>query len=207
MLEEFDLDVRRSALQKSYEKLKQKFETLRLQTFIGLMHHSRLCVSSKMHDYDIERDRLRSYIDDNFTRQLGLNNYFSRYGGTIEGDFADACHRIFQELSLDQEKLIEPFKDLEAYYAQTLTLLSDRNKTLCEEFGQQLISFRADMLRLQTDIAYILRRNLIDEIEADGQITLDSITSGKNLLPEISGTEEQDDNEKAGGSICLPTKK
>ncbi len=202
MLEEFDLDVRRSALQKSYEKLKQKFETLRLQTFIGLMHHSGLCVDSKSRDYDIETGRFRGFFK-GFKVSCNPDNYTS----AIQNYFAGSCHNIFQELSLDQEKLVEPFKDLEAYYAQTLTLLSDRNKTLCEEFGQQLISFRADMLRLQTDIAYILRRNLIDEIEAGGQITLDSITSGKNLLPEISETEEQDDNEKAGGSICLPTKK
>ena len=106
--------------------------------------------------------------------------------------FNKFIHGSYQKLSLDREKLVEPFKDLEAYYAQTLTLLSDRNQTLCEEFERKLISFRADMLRLQTDIAFILRRCMIDEVEAQGKITLDSITSGQNLLNEADDSQTEE---------------
>lgn len=197
MLEEFDLDVRRSALTKSYEKLQEKFKALRKQTFIALMWHSMQFPNPKItHEYNLNRDEL-----DNYMRKLsaelehaGKNNFY--YWDTGINELFDKFHgaicKCYEHLSLDKEKLVEPFKELEDYYARTLTLLSDRNQTLCDEFEQKLIRFRADMLRLQTDIAFILRRNMIDEVEQQGKITLDNITSGQNLLQEADDSEPEE---------------
>ncbi|MBQ7178017.1 MAG: hypothetical protein IJS08_11445 [Victivallales bacterium] len=191
MFEEFDLDVRRSALTKSYEKLQEKFKALRMQTFIGLMQYSTyFVVDTKNFVYELTKQELERYSkeigrDDVWYQWYKCQDYVFDY-------FNNFIHGSYQKLSLDREKLVEPFKDLENYYAQTLTLLSDRNQTLCKEFGQKLISFRADMLRLQTDIAFILRRNMIDEVEEQGKITLDNITSGQNLLNEADDSQTEE---------------
>ncbi len=175
MYEEFDLDVRRSALQKSVEKLQEKFARLRKLTFKGLMFQS-IYLTFKREPYKIVEEMLGGCFTFEYYRYDGVNKVI----------------RDYKAESFDKVKLCEDFRDLEDYYSQTLTLLSDRNQELCSEFEKQLIAFRTDMLRLQTDIAFIIRRNMIDEVEEQGMITLDNIASGQNLLTASEDLSEEE---------------
>ena len=189
MLENFDTDIRKAALEKGMSNLINGYNKLRWAAFQGLCYYvlsDYECYTSYKSISSIDHPNLLDkYSTANCFRTVVRCPYDHVSIGFEGCDIKYRSWQVSNEKEYSAETLVKPFEELEAYYAQVLDLLSDRNPALCGQFEGVLIDFRVKLLKLQADIAIILRYKQIYEARENGEFTLDNATA-PNLLSETT---------------------